>query len=196
MSERIDARRNRRRIVVAASEVFREEGVGAALDVVARRAGVGRGTLYRHFPDRASLLAAVLEERVELLESFAAEHEGEDLLERLVVEISWYQADMPGLVAALNASAVDAERLAAVSARTVAMLRRAYDDARAAGGLREDVTLDDVLLATAMVGGVASAASAPGGGVGRALQLAFRGLRSEGRLAAPVPPAELRSSPS
>jgi AcrR family transcriptional regulator len=191
MSERSDARRNRRRIVLAASDVFREEGVAAPLETVARRAEVGRGTLYRHFPDRAGLLAAVLEERVDLLERFAAEHVGEGLLERLVVEICWYQADVPGLVGALNASAVDAERLAVVATRTMALLRRAYDDARGAGVLREDVTLDDVLLTTAMVAGVVSAGSPPGG-VSRALELAFRGLRAPGRLAAPVPTAELR----
>lgn len=193
MGERRDVQRNRRRLVAAAGEVFRELGVTVPLDVVARRAGVGRGTLYRHFPDRAGLLAAVLEERVDLLERFAREHDGEDLLERLVVEICWYQADVPGLVAALNASQVDQERLASVVERTQALLGRARAEAIGAGALRPDVSLDDVLLATAMLAGVVTAKGPAGpDAVGRGLELLLRGLRPADRAAAPVPSAELR----
>lgn len=50
VNQRRDARRNRARIIAAAAEVFREEGASAPLDLVALRADVGRGTLYRHFP--------------------------------------------------------------------------------------------------------------------------------------------------
>jgi AcrR family transcriptional regulator len=57
---RADARRNRDQILLAARDVFIERGPDAALDEVARRAGVGNATLYRRFPDRRSLLRAVL----------------------------------------------------------------------------------------------------------------------------------------
>ncbi|WP_250445815.1 TetR/AcrR family transcriptional regulator [Actinotalea sp. C106] len=192
MAERRDALRNRAQLVAAAADVFREQGVGAPLDAVARRAQVGRATLYRHFPDRGALLAAVLEDRVATLEDFAAEHEGEDLLERLMVEMCWYQADVPGLVAAVNESAVENERLAAVTSRTLALLRDAHGVALRRGALRPDVTVDDVLLTTAMLAGVVSAREMPGGGVERALVLLLRGLRTEEHAAAPVPAAQLR----
>ena len=56
---RRDARRNRERLVEAAHAVFAEQGLEAPLDVIARRAGVGNATLYRHFPTRAALVDAV-----------------------------------------------------------------------------------------------------------------------------------------
>ncbi|MFF0525093.1 TetR/AcrR family transcriptional regulator [Actinomadura nitritigenes] len=64
---RADARRNRERVLAAARETFAESGPDASLNEIARRAGVGPGTLYRHFPTRRALLAAVLADRVERL---------------------------------------------------------------------------------------------------------------------------------
>jgi len=58
---RADAKRNRDRIVEVAREVFRERGYDASLDDIAKRAGVGPGTLYRHFPTRDALLDAVMQ---------------------------------------------------------------------------------------------------------------------------------------
>src|SRR6266566_9649705 len=56
---RADARRNRDQILIAARDIFADHGPGAPLEEIARRAGVGIGTLYRRFPDRQSLLRAV-----------------------------------------------------------------------------------------------------------------------------------------
>ncbi|KIF75084.1 TetR family transcriptional regulator [Streptomyces sp. 150FB] len=67
MTRRADARLNRERLVVTAREVFAESGPGASLNEIARRAGVGPGTLYRHFPNRQTLLTAVLRDRIETL---------------------------------------------------------------------------------------------------------------------------------
>ncbi|APU18472.1 TetR/AcrR family transcriptional regulator [Actinoalloteichus sp. GBA129-24] len=64
---RADARRNRERLIHIARELFAEQGVSAPLDTVATRAGVGPGTLYRHFPTRQALLDAVFRERIERL---------------------------------------------------------------------------------------------------------------------------------
>jgi AcrR family transcriptional regulator len=61
---RADARRNRGRVLAAAEEVFAAEGVGAPTEAVARRAGVGIGTVFRHFPTKEALLEAVLVERL------------------------------------------------------------------------------------------------------------------------------------
>jgi len=61
---RADAERNRRSIITAATEAFRERGVEISVDEIARRAGVGNATLYRRFPTREDLLAAAVEERL------------------------------------------------------------------------------------------------------------------------------------
>ena len=61
---RRDARRNRELLVTAAHEVFTEQGLEAPLDVIARRAGVGNATLYRHFPSRAALIDAVFHDQL------------------------------------------------------------------------------------------------------------------------------------
>lgn len=64
---RADARRNRARVLDAAYEAFAEVGVTVPLDEIARRAGVGAGTVYRHFPSKEALFEAVLSDRVERL---------------------------------------------------------------------------------------------------------------------------------
>ncbi|MEU2438432.1 helix-turn-helix domain-containing protein [Streptomyces rubradiris] len=68
---RTDARLNRERLLAAAHEVFTEAGPGASLNEIARRAGVGPGTLYRHFPNRQTLLTAVLGNRIQALCEYA-----------------------------------------------------------------------------------------------------------------------------
>ncbi|SEB73922.1 TetR/AcrR family transcriptional regulator [Streptomyces sp. TLI_105] len=84
--QRTDARLNRERLVAAAREVFAEAGPGASLNEIARRAGVGPGTLYRHFPHRSALLTAVLADRVETLcahaERLLASEDADDALEQ------------------------------------------------------------------------------------------------------------------
>src|SRR5713226_8945397 len=64
-ARRADAQRNAERLLAAAREVFAEQGPDAALEEIARRAGVGIGTLYRHYPNRDALVEAVFRDRVE-----------------------------------------------------------------------------------------------------------------------------------
>lgn len=68
---RADAQRNRERILAVAREVFREQGYGASLDLVAKRAGVGAGTLYRHFPTREDLVDAIMQSWVDRVDDAA-----------------------------------------------------------------------------------------------------------------------------
>ena len=70
---RADAVRNRARIVETASEVFAVRGADASLEEIARGAGVGIGTLYRHFPTRDDLVEAVFHDRIDELEALADE---------------------------------------------------------------------------------------------------------------------------
>ena len=76
---RADAQRNYDRIVEVARQVFREQGYDASLDLIAKQAGVGPGTLYRHFPSRDDLIDAVMQSWVDRVEQTADEalaHEG------------------------------------------------------------------------------------------------------------------------
>jgi AcrR family transcriptional regulator len=66
-SPRVDARRNRARVLEAAQEAFAADGLAVPLDDIARRAGVGPGTVYRHFPSKAVLFEAVVQARIEQL---------------------------------------------------------------------------------------------------------------------------------
>jgi AcrR family transcriptional regulator len=71
---RADARRNRAKVLAAAQAAFAKEGTGVSLGEIARRAGVGAGTVYRHFPTKDVLLEAVLAQRVERLARLAADY--------------------------------------------------------------------------------------------------------------------------
>ena len=74
---RADAERNRQRILAAAAELFTERGLEPSLDDVARHAGVGVGTVYRRFPDKASLADALFDERIDALVALAEEARAE-----------------------------------------------------------------------------------------------------------------------
>jgi AcrR family transcriptional regulator len=74
---RRDAERNRQRILRAAATVFTERGLSASLDEVARQAGVGVGTVYRRFPDKAALIDALFQERIDMLIELAERAEDE-----------------------------------------------------------------------------------------------------------------------
>ncbi|MGK8556335.1 TetR/AcrR family transcriptional regulator [Nocardia gipuzkoensis] len=73
---RADARRNRALVLTAAQRAFAEQGASVSLAEVARRAGVGAGTVYRHFPTKGDLLEAVMQQRIDRLAELAAEHLG------------------------------------------------------------------------------------------------------------------------
>jgi AcrR family transcriptional regulator len=73
VTQRADAQRNRERLLTAAETAFNAQGAGASLDDIAKAAGVGNATLYRHFPTRAKLLEAVYDQRIAELCAVAAE---------------------------------------------------------------------------------------------------------------------------
>jgi AcrR family transcriptional regulator len=189
VAERRDAVRNRRLIVAAAEAVFREESAAVPLDRVAQRAGVGRGTLYRHFPDRLALIAAVYAARVDALERHVGTLPPEHLVEHLVAEIGAQQVAAPGLFGAVHAA--DDPAVADVERRAGALLDAALADARARGRVRPDVTAEDLRLLFAMSEGVLAveAGDRAGAAVRRALLLGLRGLLVDAPDA--LPPATL-----
>ena len=189
MTLRKDAVRNRAALLRAAGEVFGELGADAPLDVVAQRAGLGRGTLYRHFPDRGSILASIIEDRLDTLERFAAQYDGDDLVEQLIVEMSWLLHDVPGLMSTLRSQPSAAERLGEVTDKTARLILTALERAQQAGLVRSDVGSTHVLVAFAMLDGVSLARtrrSLPEM-VPLALELILRSLRTPDRAEAPIP---------
>ena len=153
--------RNRDRIVEVAREVFREQGYDASLDEVAKRAGVGPGTLYRHFPKRENLVDAIMQEwvaRVEEAADKALAHEGpaRDLLlrwfEEYVALISLHKGGPAKITSAMG----DPE---SPIRHKCQVLRDAGDRVierlRAEDALREGV---DTLQVSRLVGGVATVA--------------------------------------
>jgi AcrR family transcriptional regulator len=146
---RADARRNHQQVLVAARDLFIERGIDAPLDEVARRAGVGIGTLYRRFGDRDGLVRAVLLEaleqsRVVAEEALADEDQHGDGLERLA---SYLRQMLDARVSAMIPLALDRldspdlQSSREASARAVEGL---VDAAHADGSLAREVTFGDL----------------------------------------------------
>ena len=150
---RRDARDNREAILEAARALF-ADSTDVAMCQVARRAGVGQATLYRHFPSRGALAAEILDEHVERVAALAAEHAGEPdaffvLLRRLVDGM----VSLYGLAALARNDAATDSRLQQGRERIAALLKVPLRDAKAAGTLRRDISVDDVFLLFGMARG-------------------------------------------
>ena len=149
---RADAVRNRERVLVAAKEVFSAGGPEASLEAVARRAGVGIGTLYRHFPTREALYEAVYRREVEQLTDLAeqlrtAPQPAEALRLWLRSNVE-FVATKKGMAAALALAAHSTSHLIAFSfERLTKAVGVLLDRAVAAGEIRADISPEDVLRA-------------------------------------------------
>ncbi len=149
---RADAVRNRELVLEAAKAVFSAGGAEASLEAVAKRAGVGIGTLYRHFPTRENLFEAVYRREVEQLGEFADELKGEadpvESLRRWLHSTVEFVATKKGMLAALQlvtygSSELQAYSLDRLTQAVGALLARAV----AAGEIRADIGAEDVLRA-------------------------------------------------
>ncbi|WNI20562.1 helix-turn-helix domain-containing protein [Streptomyces sp. ITFR-16] len=146
---RADARRNRDRLLAEADEVFRQDGTGAPLEAVARRAGVAIGTLYGHFPNRRALIGALLRARNQALfengEALLADSSPTQALVRWVRAVVEHAAAYQGLAAVLADGLDDQEsELHASCVRMTDIGDRLVANARTAGTLRRDVTGADI----------------------------------------------------
>ena len=177
---RADARRNYERIVATAREVFFEQGVDVPLDDIVKRAGVGAGTLYRHFPTRDVLIEAVYRQEIEDLADrvrmLSKELPPLEALREWLYEQVRFQNERAGLAAALKA-AVDEDSETFQHCKTT--LREAVgvllDTARAAGVVRADIEPADVMRLGHGIG--ASAKYADEAGKERLVSIALHGLR-------------------
>ncbi|MFG3013960.1 TetR/AcrR family transcriptional regulator [Streptomyces cinerochromogenes] len=187
---RADAQRNRERILAAARELFRERGTAVALDDIARRAGVGAGTLYRRFPDRDALIRQVMVDGFDICLSAvrAAHQELEDpagALERLFRRVVEQRERL--VLPLIGGPVVHDPRVQELQHAIRDGVEEILAAGRAAGVVRSDVTSEDLITAAAMacrpmphLPAEVSAALAV-----RHVAVYLHGLRPEG--AAPLP---------
>ncbi|MEV0629278.1 helix-turn-helix domain-containing protein [Nonomuraea wenchangensis] len=146
------AAENRAALITAARQVFAAEGYGAPLSSVARVAGVGQGSLYRHFPDRVALAMAVFEEQVAALESLAAEP-GSTIDDLLAVMTENAVASTAFIELVSRASTEPDPRILGLRERVVGLLQGVLDDPRRAPRIRPGVSADDLVLIFGMIAG-------------------------------------------
>lgn len=147
---RADSLRNREKLLMAAAAVFRETGGAGTLEAVARQAGVGIGTLYRHFPTREALFEAVYRREIEQLAELSRELSDTDdpvaALRRFLHGMVGMVATKKGMVAALAIAIDGTSEIACFSFATLsAAMERLHAPAVASGRMRADVSADDIL---------------------------------------------------
>jgi AcrR family transcriptional regulator len=176
--KRADARRNYDKVLVAARDAFGEGGASTSLEEIARRAGVGIGTLYRHFPNRQALLEAVYAHEVEELCQTAAELEDADEWEALVEWLRRFVAYMATKKALahelLDYMGVDAPLFLGCRQSIQAAGQPLLERAQRAGVVREDANLPEIIQ---MVGGIAKIQGAQPEQIDHILLIALDGLR-------------------
>ncbi len=149
---RADSLRNREKLLAAAHDVFSAGGPDASLEKVAKTAGVGIGTLYRHFPTREAMFQAVYKREVDQLVELAARLAEEKppfeaLRQWLHAQIGMV-ATKKGMLAALTPAAGSSDALYAdSSARMLAAIGRLMAAAIEAGEIRDDLAPEDVMRA-------------------------------------------------
>jgi AcrR family transcriptional regulator len=160
---RSDAQRNRERILEVAKEAFTRSGANASLDDIAKEAGVGPGTLYRHFPTRGELLEAVYRTEMEKLaaaeQKFAEELPPIEALRAWLLLFVEYMAAKQLIAPAVNALVGDPKKVFEASyARIWEAIHALVKRAVKSGDIRKD--LDPVDMIRALIG-VASVATSP-----------------------------------
>ncbi len=158
---RADAERNRRRLLDAAQALFRERGVDVGVAEIAQRAGVGRGTLFRNFPSKEALIAAIVSERMGEVTGRGREMLGAadpaEALFAFLEELAGVQQVDRALVEAVADTLLANPEIRAAHAQIVSTLDALLKRAQDAGAVRGDVGALDVLM---LMKGACQAASA------------------------------------
>jgi AcrR family transcriptional regulator len=179
---RADAQRNRIRLLETAKAAFAEKGSGASLDEIARTAGVGAGTLYRHFPTRDALIEAVYRNETEQLVAAATRlaetHPPITALREWLLLFVDYMATKHGMYEALNSIVGGTSDLySASTAQMKQAIAGLIDRAVASGEIRLNLDPLDLLRALA---GVANISSGPDGkqAAKRMVDILIAGIRT------------------
>jgi AcrR family transcriptional regulator len=179
---RADAQRNYDKIVQIACEAFTENGVHTSLDDIAKRAGVGAGTLYRHFPNRDCLLAAALVESRQGLdqkaEELLARDDAGEALNEWLIELARHLSSYDGLPDSVAEAVNDASSpliapCSMMKDATAQLLVRAKD----AGAVRADVRSDDLFVLASSLAWAANKSGYSRDDLRRVLNVFIAGLR-------------------
>jgi AcrR family transcriptional regulator len=181
---RADARRNRAAVMAAAKKLFADRGLDAQMPDVAKRAKVGVGTVYRHFPTKEDLIAALVAERFERLAQKAGEGvEAEDPWDGLADFIRFaaqIQADDRGLCEVMG-SRPDMMDAAARAAGLPELCEQLIGRAQRSGQLRSDLTWEDIPMIACGLGRITQADVGPAvGRWPRLVEIILDGLRAPG----------------
>jgi AcrR family transcriptional regulator len=195
---RADAERNRRRLIDAAAELFNERGIDASIAEIRERAGVGQGTVFRHFPTKEHLMAQVMRERMADLIALAEDRltlddPGVALHDFMSAAAQGKSVDQAIYRAICETNTLPVEDERELRGRLVAAIGALLERAQADGQVRDDVTAEDVML----LEGAASYAGSTLGEIApdlwrRYIDLMFDGLRPAGAhpLSHPAPTAQ------
>jgi AcrR family transcriptional regulator len=189
---RADAERNRQRILAAAAQVFTERGLDATLDQVARAAGVGVGTVYRRFPDKEALVAALFRERIDNLVTVAEDAcAAADPWRAVVFYLEYAAAAMAGdtgLRQLMMFATYDRDQVCYARDRMGPVITRLVQRAQASGDLRGDFEATDVKMIAFMLASLAEYAAAVTPDVWRRyLTMLIDGLRPARGETSPLP---------
>lgn len=191
---RRDAQRNHDKIVEAARELFPQRGIDISLDDIARHAGVGVATAYRHFPEKDQLVDAVFADTmarmVELAEKAAAQERAWDGFVDWMAQVTELQARDAGVRALMRYRSRGGERAQAAHERISEALVSLVERARSEGDLRRDFEISDLAVLYYMLGAAIDVTEETRPGTWRRyLSLLLDGLRSSGeqRSKFPVP---------
>jgi len=193
---RADARRNREAVLTAARERFSSEGLDCQMEDIARAAGVGVGTVYRHFPNKGDLVAALVADRFRRLAERAQAALGEEDPWQAFCQLIRDSAKLQMSDRALSefiSSQPELGQQAAVESGLVDTTEQLMVNAQKAGNMREDAVIEDV--PTMMCGLCAITAGAAGSmpelNWERYVEIMLDGLRAPGRNALPPPRGSL-----
>ncbi|MEV6136614.1 helix-turn-helix domain-containing protein [Nocardia sp. NPDC051990] len=176
---RADARRNRDRVLAAAQEAFAAEGISVPLDEIARRAGVGAGTVYRHFPTKEALFEAAITDRVERMIAYARElataaDPGKaffDFLDRMATE-GTVKRDLA------EAVGVDSPEHRKPAHDLRVAIAQLLTHAQQSGAVRRDIDIDDLMRVVKGTFLAANSANTTANQRRRAFAIVFDGLRA------------------
>jgi AcrR family transcriptional regulator len=147
---RVDAERNLRRLLDAAAQAFAEEGLGVSVAEIARRAGIGKGTVFRRFPTKEHLVAAIVRDRLGEIarlgeELLGAEDAGGALLQFMRAGTA-VQAQDRGFLEAAAGAELELEEVLDAKRQLIEVTRELLARAQSQGTVRADVTPNDILL--------------------------------------------------
>jgi AcrR family transcriptional regulator len=189
---RADARRNRERIVAAAAECFATDGIDCQVAEIARVAGVGNATVFRHFSTKHDLLAAVIEAKMgsmfDAADAADAVGDAGDALRLFLEALMRLHVEDNGLKQVVAAQFIGDERLVAMRDEVLGRLTRLVDAAKAAGAVRSDAEpIDFAVLVNGVATAVMGLEDQRPGLYRRYFEIALAGMRPQQPGGAPLP---------